>query len=263
MPKTARAPTSTNTVASVEAALELLELLSTNDGARLSDLVALSGSSLNQTFRLLATLEDTGFVMRDEKKRYWLGAKLYLLGSRSTHYAGLVSAAAPEMDALSALSGESILLAVRVGLERVVIATRISRYSLRVDWAAGSRLPLHVGGVGVALLAFAPPGVRNTVLERADAGQLEGYTATSMTTRAMLEAEIAQVRASGVRVSKDDYAVGEFSVAAPILGADGVALGALTVAGFTARLDAGTQARYVDAVRGAVGRIAASVHLPQ
>ncbi len=251
-------PTATsdaNTVQVVTTALELLEVLSEHDGARLSDLVTLSGLSLNQTFRLLATLERSGFVHRDARKRYWLGAKLYLLGSRAAQSSELVAASSSEMDALSALSGESILLSVRVALERMVVASRPSRFSLRVDWPPGSRLPLHVGGMGVALLAFSPPAVLEEILAHADAGKLGGFTERSLTTRAALEAELERVRRDGVRVSKDDYAVGEFSVAAPIVGTDGLARGALTIAGFTARLDDETQERYVQAVRDAARRI--------
>lgn len=247
--------TSTDHIKSVTSALELLEQLSNNEGARLSDLVALSGLSLNQTFRLLETFEHLGFVMRDRNKRYRLGAKLYLLGQRAVQPSKLVDAASAEMDALSALSGENILLAVRAGLERMVVAVRPSRFSLRVEWPLGSRLPLHVGGMGVALLAFSEPAVIEDVLADADAGALEQFTPYSLTTRATLEAELERVRRTEVRVSKDDYASGEFSVAAPILSADGVAQGALTIAGFTARLDETTQASYVVAVRDAARRI--------
>lgn len=259
MPKTTSAA---NTVQVVTTALELLEVLSEHDGVRLSDLVALRDLSLNQTFRLLATLERSGFVVRDARKRYWLGPKLYLLGSRSAHAGELVVSAAPDMDALSAASGESILLSVRVGLERMVVASRPSRFSLRVDWPLGSRLPLHVGGMGVALLAFSPPEIVADVLGRADAGRLERFTSCSLTTRSALEAELAQVRRDGVRVSKDDYAFGEFSIAAPVLGADGLAQGALTIAGFTARLDDKTQERYASAVRDATRRISSRLKAP-
>jgi len=242
-------------IKSVTSALELLELLSINEGARLSDLVALSGLSLNQTFRLLETFEYLGFVVRDRDKRYRLGAKLYLLGQRAAQPSELVDAASPEMDALSTLSGENILLAVRAGLERMVVAVRPSRFSLRVEWPLGSRLPLHVGGMGLALLAFSESAVIKEVLADADAGVLEKFTPHSLTTRTTLEAELERVRQSGVRVSKDDYAAGEFSVAAPILGADGFARGALTIAGFTARLDDAAQARYRMAVRDAAHRV--------
>lgn len=239
------------TINAVTNALELLEVLSLHDGARLSDLSQHSGFTLNQTFRLLETLEVAGYVTRERDKRYRLGHKLHLLGLKAEWPHGLVSDAASSLDGLAALSGESVLLAVRSGLQRMIVDSRPSTYSLRVDWSHGSKLPLHVGGLGVALLAFSPVDVQKTVLEQADARHLTAFTPDTLTTRAALEVELQRVIESGVRVSRDDWAVGEFSVAAPILGADGTARGALNIAGFTARLTPDLETRYIAAVKAA------------
>jgi IclR family transcriptional regulator, KDG regulon repressor len=240
-----------NTINAVTNALELLEVLAAHDGSRLSDLSQHSGFTLNQTFRLLETLETAGYVTRERDKRYRLGHKLHLLGVKAEWPHGLVSSAASSLDALAALSGESVLLAVRSGLQRMIVDSRPSTYSLRVDWGHGSKLPLHVGGLGVALLAFSPHDIQNTILEQADAGHLTGFTPDTLTTRAALQTELQRVRESGVRVSRDDWAVGEFSVAAPILAEDGTARGALNIAGFTARLTPDLELRYIEAVKAA------------
>ena len=245
-----------NTINAVTNALELLEVLAAHDGSRLSDLSQHSGFTLNQTFRLLETLEVAGYVTRERDKRYRLGHKLHLLGAKAEWPHGLVSNAGSSLNSLAALSGESVLLAVRSGLQRMVVDSRPSTYSLRVDWAHGSKLPLHVGGLGVALLAFSPADIQRTVLEQADAGRLTGFTLETLTSRADLEAELQRVIESGVRVSRDDWAHGEFSVAAPILGADGLARGALNIAGFTARLTPDLELRYIEAVKAAARDVA-------
>ncbi len=252
------ASTPKNTINAVTNALELLEILAAHDGARLSDLSQHSGFTLNQTFRLLETLETAGYITRERDKRYRLGHKLHLLGVKAEWPHALVSSAASSLDSLAALSGESVLLAVRSGLQRMVVDSRPSTYSLRVDWSQGSKLPLHVGGLGVALLAFSPADIQNAVLEQADTGRLTGFTSETLTTRADLELELQRVRETGVRVSRDDWALGEFSVAAPILGTDGLARGALNIAGFTARLTPDLETRYVDAVRAAARQTAQS-----
>ncbi len=178
------------TVQVVSTALELLEQISEMQPVGLSDLSQRSGLSLNQTFRLLATLESGGYLVRDPQKRYSLGAKLHLLGSRTAIYEQLIQAAAPQMDALSNLSGESVLLAVRVGLERMVIAKREAKHSLRVEWAIGSRLPLYVGGLGVALLAFSSQAIQKEVLKQ----KRHAYTEKTLTTDRALQLELEQIR---------------------------------------------------------------------
>jgi DNA-binding IclR family transcriptional regulator len=235
------------TVRSVLNALHLLETLAAAEQGTLSDLAQRADLTLNNTFRLLATLEAAGYVVRDHKKHYHLGPKLHLLGRRAAWPSDLVRAAAPKLDELAALSGETVLLSVPVGVERMIVDTRAARYSLRVEYPVGSKLPLYVGGMGVAMLAFAPA----EVLERVLRAPREAFTEHTLTDPGALEAELARVRRDHVRVSVDDYALGEFSVASPILGADGVAVGALAVAGFSNRLSPEARSRYAEAVRGA------------
>lgn len=111
-----------------------------------------------------------------------------------------------------------------------------------------------MGGLGVARLAFSPPEVREAVLS----GPLERFTPYTLATPEALKAELDRVRRQGVRVSVDDWAVGEFSIAAPVV-AGGTLRGALNVAGFTARLDEQRRERYIAAVREAAEAIAAQL----
>jgi len=245
-------PTQRNEIQSLASALSLLETLAGLEAASLSELVRESRLTYNQTFRMLATLEARGYVLRDRQKVYRLGPQVALLGQRAGWPHELVEAAAPHLDALCELSGELVLLAVRSGLERMVVDRRPSRYSLRVDWPVGSRLPLHVGGLGVALLAFAPPEVQAQVLK----GPLERYTPHTLSSPQALRKELQRVRQNRVRVSVDDWALGEFSVAAPIVH-DDLAFGAVNIAGFTARLDARRRNEYSCAVKSAAEAIAA------
>ena len=132
----------------------------------------------------------------------------------------------------------------------MVIDSRPSRHSLRVDWPTGSRLPLHVGGLGLALLAFAPASVQLEVFKAAR----NRFTAQTLTYETALQSELE--RKSRVRISKDDYATGEFSVAAPILDAQGEAFAAISIAGFTARLTPKLEREYASLVREAAAQIA-------
>ncbi len=246
--------TKPSTVQVVTTALELLEWISETQPVGLSSLSQAAKLSLNQTFRLLATLETNGYIVRDEQKRYSLGAKLHLLGSRAPMFEDLIQAAAPHMDALSELSGESVLLAVRVGLERMVIAKREAKHSLRVEWAIGSKLPLYVGGLGMALLAFSSQNIQKEILRQ----KRTAFTNKTLTSNQDLELEISQIQQNLIRISIDDYAIGEFAIAAPIVSSDRL-FGAINIAGFTARLTAQKQKTYEQALRKAARDIAAAL----
>lgn len=238
-------------VQALSSALRLLETVAEHEGAGMSELARHAQMTHNQTHRVLATLERHGYVIRDDGRGYHVGPKLAVLERRAGRYRALIEAASSSMDELAAMSGESILLAVRSRLERMVIDSRPSRHSLRVDWPLGSRLPLHVGGLGVVLLAFAPQHLQQEVIGQ----DRTRFTAHTLGTNA-LQAELERVRRSGVRISKDDYAIGEFSIAAPILDRQRQALAAINIAGFTARLMPKLERQYAKAVREAAATIA-------
>lgn len=240
-------------VQSVQNALKLLETLQKVEEATLSDLAQHTGFTMNQTFRLLATLEHEGYVIKNLSKRYRLGLKLYILGKNTDWPHALVEAANPVMNALSNLSGETVLLAIPVGLERLIVAQKPSSHSLQVNYPVGSRIPLYAGGMGVAMLAFLPEA-QNHLLST----PLTAFTDYTLTP-ATLSAELERVRQQGFRISQDDYAIGEFSVAAPILNQRGRAHAAITIAGFTARLSDAKITTYSAAVKDASQQIAHSL----
>ena len=234
-------------IQSLASALRLLETVAEHEGEGMSELARNAQMTHNQTHRILATLETHGYVIRNDTRGYHIGPKLAVLERRAGRYRNLIEAASASMDELAAQTGESILLAVRNRLERMVIDSRPSRHSLRVDWPVGSKLPLHVGGLGVALLAFAPQAVQLEVMTQ----PRNRFTAQTLTDKKALQTELETVRKSKVRISKDDYATGEFSVAAPILDAKGEAFAAINISGFTARLTPKLEREYAQAVRGA------------
>jgi DNA-binding IclR family transcriptional regulator len=237
-------------IQSVQNALKLLETLHRLEEASLSDLAKHTAFTVNQTFRLLATLEQEGYVSKNLNKRYRLGAKLHILGKDAHWPHALISVATPVMDELAELSGETILLSVPSGLERMIVAQKSSRYSLQVNYPVGSRIPLYVGGMGVAMLAFLPE-----TQQRILASPLKPFTESTLD-ETSLGKELQRVRLEGVRVSKDDYAIGEFSVAAPILDGQGLAHAALSIAGFSARLNDPKILAYSQAVKTASKHVA-------
>ena len=157
------------------------------------------------------------------------------------------------MDELADISGETILLATRERDMRVVIDRRVSRHSLRVQYPVGSKVPLTVGGLGPVLLAYAPTALQETLLET-----LKFHTPYTLDAPALRQ-EMARIRREGFRVSREDYSLGEFSVAAPILDNNSQAIAALNIAGFTARLDESTKERYVAAVKKAAQQTSKSL----
>ena len=253
MPTSVKPISSTPFIHSVQSAFKLLESIHFLGLATLSQLSVQTGFSLNQTFRLLATLEHEGYVSKDTAKRYRLGSKLHVLGEGADWPHDLISVARPHMQALSDLSGETILLSVPTGLERMIVAQLASTHSLQVNYPIGSRVPLYVGGMGVAMLAF----LKNLQAE-VFAKPFVAFTDVTLDEKA-LKVELKKVRQARVRVSKDDYMAGEFSVASPIVDRTQKAIAAITIAGFSARLHDSNLKLYMQTVKEVAVRISEAV----
>ena len=236
----------------VDAALTLLEEVATRRGATLSDLARATGMTTSKAFRLLGTLERRGYLERRAGKAYELGPKLLHLGHRAARGHPLVRAAAPVLERLADRFGESVLLAVRVGHERVIVDSRDARYGPQSAWPYDARLPLNSGALGLCLLAYATGDVLQAVLTAGPSA----FTEHTVTAAADIERALATIRREHVCVAKHSYVLGVYSIGSPILGANRQAVAAISVVGDVARLDAPTEAAIRTEVRDAAAEIA-------
>ncbi len=188
--------------AAVDRALSLLGAFRAGDnGLTLADLAARTGLYKSTTLRLLASLVHAGLVQRGTDQRYGLGPELARLGALCSASSSLQTQLLPVMRELVASTGESVSFHVRRGRQRLCLLRVDSTQVLRDNVRAGDVLPLNRGAGGRVLLAYA--GQRGAL-----------YT---------------QIRQAGVAVLSDDRVVGLTGVAAPVWGAQGELVGALTL----------------------------------
>lgn len=215
--------------------LALLDLIAEAPKAlRFADLQKISGVPKPTLARMLKTLMVFRLIRQDEATgAYLLGHRFIELSHRVWDKFDLVSAAAPELERLSAELGETVALC-RLDGHRVVYLEERSSGGLGVLIAVGRRVPVHCTAAGKALLAFQEPSFARSL-----AGQLvyDRFTSQTITDPQALEADLVLTRARGYAVSYEEHLAGVNSVAAPIAGRDGVPLGALVVLGPASRLD--------------------------
>jgi DNA-binding IclR family transcriptional regulator len=184
-----------------------------------SDLARRTGLALSTAHRLLKVLTSTGFLDQDARTaRYRLGPSTAELGRLAFHRRGL-HRAEPELADLSARTGATADLAVRVGGHAVILAGG----SLDRDGARGLRRPLHSTALGKVLLAWAP-GEADL-----DALPMPPLTVRTITDPQDLRDELARVRAAGFALNEGESASGVRTVAVPVLDATGQARFALAL----------------------------------
>lgn len=191
--------------------------------------------------RLAATLERAGFLAR-YGKRYRLGVEIIRLGSLALNSADIVAMMQPAMEKLSQMTGETINLAVPAGADILNIAEVPSTYILSCccGWI-GRRTRPHAVANGKVLLAFGAITMPES---------LERYTDHTITDPVALQAELTAVRRDGYAKAVSELEDGLVAVAAPVFGAAGSCVAAVSISGPAFRM---TPAKLDD-----LGRLCAS-----
>jgi DNA-binding IclR family transcriptional regulator len=164
--------------------------------------------------RLLAELVGWGAVERVGRGRYQIGMRLWQLGSLAPGGRGLRDAALPFLEDLFEATHQVVHLAVLDGRQVLYVEKLMARPEVEVVSRVGRRLPLHSTGPGKVLLAYAPPVLFHEVV----AAGLPTLAANTITDPDRLRQALADIRRTGVCVSRDEMTQGASSVAAPVFG---------------------------------------------
>jgi DNA-binding IclR family transcriptional regulator len=213
----------------------LLRVMSTPQPLRLTDLVTASGINKATVLRLLDTLIAEGFVQRDAaSKRYLLGDEALVLGVAMQGRDHIRDRARPALVRLAALSGDTMLLSTRHGLESVCVDREFGSFPIRANYLdLGSRRPLGAGAGSLALLAWLPDNEVHTVLDLLAPVFKLRYPRI---TRDLLEQEIAAARQRGYTLLLDVVVDQMGGIAVPVFGGDGKPVAAISLAALTQRI---------------------------
>jgi len=228
------APESDTNNISVIKAGRLLRALAAQprSGATVTTLSNEVGISRPTASRLLSSLERTGLVDR-VGNNYVLGWELARIGRLADPYVGLVARAQPLLQELADKFNESVSLSVpnshdgldlvaeAVGSHVLGIIPRISQNMV------GQNYPLHASSTGKVLLADMPERRILQILPE----KLEAYTAHTITDRAVLLKELAQIREQDFAIIDNELEEELLALSRPIRDSSGAMVAILTLNG--------------------------------
>jgi DNA-binding IclR family transcriptional regulator len=191
----------------------------------LSDIARRSGLSLSTAHRLVRELAEWGALERDAGGRYAIGVRLLELAALAPRGLALREAAFPALDDLRHRTRGAVHLGVLEGTKVVYVEAIRARAARPSGGRAGDRLPVHASGVGLVLLAHAPPEFQERIL----AGPLERFTPLTVTDPAELRRRLDQVRRQGYAVAAGQLALPDVMVAAPVRNPAGAVVAAVSV----------------------------------
>ncbi|MEO6084900.1 MAG: IclR family transcriptional regulator [Umezawaea sp.] len=193
--------------------------------ANLSELSRSAGLALSTTHRLVNELVEWGALDRGDDGRYHVGLRLFELATLSPGSLGLREHALPFLEDLYEVTHQNVQLAVRDALEAVYVERISAHNAVNVVTRIGSRLPVHASGVGLAMLAYAPPEVQELALR----SPLRTFTSKTIRTPAALREKLARVRRDEYAISDGQIELITVSVAAPIRGPDDNVVAAVSI----------------------------------
>ncbi len=252
-PRTARPTSESTPVRALDRGLVLLQALSREGRAKLSDLAEATALPVSTAHRLLTTLQQHGFAEFSEAAQEWsVGIGAYRTGVAYLMGTNLVDGSRRILRQLMEDTGETANLATLEDGRIVFVSQVETRNPVRAFFRAGSRSPMHASGIGKAILAALPEREIAAILQMHG---LDAFTPCTLTTPETLMADLAQVRARGWALDDEEQHVGMRCVAAVIRNGFGEAIAGVSVSGPAARFDPDAVSRYAAAVTRAAGEI--------
>ena len=213
---------------SVNRALRALELIAEERELGVTDLGRRLGVHKATASRIVAALADRGLLERDPMTdKFRLGFGLIRLAGAAMAGLDLVRQARPILEELAEETRETVNLGVLSG-DAVVYIDQVTgtRSIVAISWV-GRRTPLHCTSNGKVLLAFSSQAERDRLLTQ----PLEQATARTIVDPVALTAQLDEIHTRGYAQTMEELEEGLNAVSAPIRGADGEVIAALSVSG--------------------------------
>lgn len=252
-PKAFHDKTDQNTVQALDRALGLMELLAREPGMTLTELAGRSDQAVATVYRALVTLQGRGMVEIEEPGQIWhIGPGAFRVGTAFLRRTKVVERARQPMEALMRETGETANLGVEVGDEVLFLAQVETHEAIRAFFPPGTKGPMHVSGIGKALLAWSHPDRLAGIVARRG---LQSFTPLSITSPDLLARDLALTRARGFAIDDGERAEGMRCVAAPIFNSYGEPVAGLSISGPAFRIDLSRADRFGALVRAGADRV--------
>lgn len=221
----------------VRNALRVLEAFSDELELGVTELARRLNLPKNNVFRILATLEQQGYVEQvGENEGYRLGARCLELGRAYGESHSLLRLAQPLLEDLVRGSGESAHLGELRELEVVHLAGEQGGQLVQTKLRIGVALPAHCTALGKVMLACSQPGEPGRLERLWFERGLAPRTPQTLVDRDKLLEHLHGVATQGFAVDLEECEPGLHCAAAPVFGPSGRLVGALSISGPAFRL---------------------------
>lgn len=248
-------------VQSVDRALQILDILSRDGHAGVSDIAEEMGVHKSTVFRLLESLVGPEMVQQNTGRgKYQLGFGILRLAASIPARLSLVREARPILEDLAQQSKETVNLAVLRSGYAVNVDQALGPSSLAThDWVGGLT-PLHATSSGKVFLAALPADERRRILDEVG---LSARTPRTITDRDVLEKQLLDVARNGYAETSEELEIGLNAIAVPVFNHVGAVIGSVSISGPAFRFDTAKLPGLITSLREAGLQISAKMGYTQ
>jgi IclR family acetate operon transcriptional repressor len=231
----------------VSKALEVLEILQTESNAlSMNEIAQRLELSKTSAFRLLRTLETTGYVTLDGRGQYKLSPGIHAVAP--TQWLGkLLRIAMPHIQTLNLELAETISMAALFENRIEVVAVVESPHDIRMSNVVGHILPPNASSLGKVITAFQPPVQRERLLR---SFKIYRFTDKTITDQKDLSKEYESIRSRKFAIDREECAPGGICFSVPIFSGGGQVSAAISLSMPTTRLrDSNQEKSIITALR--------------
>ncbi len=212
---------------SLHRAIDLLLAFQAQRELAVGELAKILGWPMSSVYRFARVLRTRGILSYvPASKKYTLGSVLCQLGRAGG--VDLTQLAGPALERLTKETGETSFLGIRSGWEARYAACVESPESIRFTAPIGRQFPLYAGASAKVILAFMEEEERRAYSQTV---RLKRLCASTIVDKARLEKALSLIRSRGYDFTQEERHQGAWGLAAPILDADGVAVGSIAITG--------------------------------
>ena len=220
-------------LSSVDNALNVLNLFFVHEELTATEIAKILGTNRSSVFRCLVTLENRGYLTKDEHSRYRLGIKLFTLGQLVKSRMEPNRLVHPYLEELSEKTGETAHLVIIESYKSIFTDIVVGNSALKMDTPLGISYTAHNTGGGKAILAYSDDAFIEMYKNETE---YKRPTVNSIADAAELEKALQKVRLNGYAMDEEEAEIGLTCLAVPIIDEQGKAIAAISVSGPTTRI---------------------------
>lgn len=212
-----------------ERCFQILDLIIANNGSvGVSDVAGALGVNVNMAFRLLASIQNAGYIDKNPKTGlYTLSMKCLRLSTTALQSHSLRMMTMPYLELLwHQFPKGNINMAIKEG-DDILVIDRIDGQTLpRTYFTPGKKIPFHCSGLGKVLTCSMKEEDIRAMAERCG---MKAYTENTITDVDLLLKELEKVRKEGVGRDRNEFILNDNCSAAPIYDGSGEIVAAISI----------------------------------